>query len=100
MFKKRTGCSKKLESMRRGKERKRLDGDAPDYPIELPELRRKIVVTDYDYGDVTHVFECFKTNRVDCYRVLIDGKLWKKRVGWSNILAVIRKGFIRVRGLQ
>jgi hypothetical protein len=82
--------------MRDKKASLRISGDTPDYPHELPELRRVVTVTDYDFGEVTHVFKCYKTNRVDCYRVVIDNTPWKERIGWSNILSVIRKGFIRV----
>ena len=38
--------------MRQAKERKRLESDAPDYPVELPNLRREIIIIDYDFGKV------------------------------------------------
>ncbi|WP_105258391.1 hypothetical protein [Pseudoalteromonas sp. T1lg88] len=66
-------------------------------PQNIPELRRIIEITDYDSGEpITHKLELYKTDRIDCYKVLVDGKLWKKRIGWSNILAGIRKALPRV----
>lgn len=63
---------------------------------ELPLLRRRIEIVDYDFGEVRHVIEMYRTNRVDCYRVLADGKEWKSRIGWSGVLEGIRKSFVRV----
>jgi len=63
----------------------------------IPELRRVIEITDYDKGvPTTHKLELYKTNRIDCYRVVVDGKLWKERIVWSNILAGIRKALPRL----
>ena len=63
----------------------------------IPELRRVIEITDYDSGEpITHKLELYKTDRIDCYKVLVDGKLWKNRIGWSNILAGIRKALPRL----
>ncbi|URQ85561.1 hypothetical protein J8Z28_13520 [Pseudoalteromonas sp. SCSIO 43088] len=48
----------------------------------IPELRRVIEITDYDKGvATTRRLELYKTNRIDCYRVVVDGKLWKERIG-------------------
>lgn len=66
-------------------------------PQSIPELRRVIEIIDYDSGEpITHKLELYKTDRIDCYKVLVDGKLWKKRIGWSNILAGIRKALPRL----
>ena len=66
-------------------------------PQNIPELRRVIEIIDYDSGEpITHKLELYKTDRIDCYKVLVDGKLWKKRIGWSNILAGIRKALPRL----
>jgi hypothetical protein len=88
--------ARKLEAMRRGKDRARLarplEGRAPD----LPELRREVVVIDYDGPEpVTHTLHLFKTRRVDRYRVEADGKPWKS-CGWSSALAGLRKAYQRV----
>jgi len=47
--------------MRQAKERKRLESDAPDYPVELPNLRREIIIIDYDFGKVVEKIQLFKT---------------------------------------
>lgn len=95
-YRKRTSYSKKLANMRAAKERKRLEGEAPDYPRELPNLRRRVIVIDYDFGKVVHVIDLYRTNRVDCYKAVADGKPWKDRVGWSKVLEGLRKSMIRV----
>ena len=66
-------------------------------PQSIPELRRVIEIIDYDSGEpITHKLELYKTDRIDCYKVLVEGKLWKQRIDWSNILAGIRKAFPRL----
>jgi len=85
--------------MRLAKERRRLEGDSPDYPKELPELRRKIIIIDYDFGETRHEMVLYKTNRRDCYKAVADGKVWKDKVGWSRVLTGIRKSFVRVRAM-
>ena len=86
----------RLEAMRRGRERARIEGPAPDYPAILPDLRRRIVIEDWDFGHKVHVLELHRTNRLDCYRVVADGVEWKDRIGWSKILAGLRKSMPRV----
>jgi len=86
----------RLEAMRRGRERARLDGPAPDYPAALPELRREIIIIDHDFGEKIHRLMLYRTDRVDCYRCVADGVEWKERVGWSKILAGLRKSMPRV----
>lgn len=86
----------KLAAMRRGADAARMATPAPDYPRELPDLRRRIVIEDFDFGHRVHVLELHKTNRVDCYRVEVDGKPWKARIGWSRLLEGLRKSMPRV----
>lgn len=86
----------RLEAMRRGRERARLDGPVPDYPQALPELRRQIIIRDFDFGEKIHTLDLYQTDRVDCYRVVADGVEWKERIGWSKILAGLRKSMPRV----
>ncbi len=82
---------KLLEKMRQGKEEKRLASPSPDYPVILPEVRKRIVVENFDFGYEKQVMELYKTNRVDCYNVFIEGKLWKENTGFSRILEFLRK---------
>lgn len=74
----------RIQLMRAAKDAKRTSGSAPDYPAELPVLRRRIVVTDFDFGEQAHVLELYRTNRVDCYRVVADGVEWKRRAGGGD----------------
>jgi hypothetical protein len=73
-----------------------MAGPAPDYPIVLPGLRREIIIIDHDFGERVHRLALYKTSRIDCYRVEVDGRPWKERIGWSQILAGLRKSLPRV----
>lgn len=95
-YRKRAKMSAKLAAMRAGKERARLARPAPEYPPTLPELRRTIIVVDHDFGEVTHRIDLYRTARVDCYRAVADGRPWKNRIGWSRVLATLRKSFPRL----
>ena len=56
MYKKRIKGSRKfnerLARARAERQRRRLEAPAPAYPPGLPELRRRIVVEDFDLGEV------------------------------------------------
>lgn len=96
LTKKAAAQRQRLLAMRADRDRARLAAPAPDYPPTLPDLRRRIVIEDFDLGHKVHVLELHRTNRVDCYRVVADGVGWKKRAGWSKILAGLRKSMPRV----
>lgn len=96
MYRRTKRSAETLAAMRRGKDAARMARPAPDYPPALPDLRRRIVIEDFDFGHQVHVLELFRTNRIDCYRVVADGVEWKRRIGWSKILAGLRKSLPRV----
>jgi len=85
-----------LAQMREARALKRVSGTAPDYPRTLPLLRRRLVITDYDFGEVIHTLDLYRSDRIDCYRIHVDGKPWKERIGWSRILSWLRKSLHRV----
>lgn len=90
---------RKLQAMKRGRERAAIARQPRGRMPLLPELRREVVVTDYDTGQpVTHRMQLFRSDRVDCYRALADGEPWKDRVGWSKALVGLRKAYQRVPG--
>ena len=63
----------KYAKARAAREEMRINGIHPEYPSELPELRRLIIITDYDTGTpVTHRLELYRSNRIDCYNVWIE----------------------------
>lgn len=87
-----------LAKARAAKEKKRLSANLPDYPPDLPSLRRLIEITDYDSGTpITHRIELYRSDRIDCYNVKIDGHPWQQRIGWSRILEGLRKALPRLR---
>ena len=88
--------ARKLEAMRRGRDRARMAREPEGRAPELPNLRREVTVIDFDGGEpVAHTLRMFKTRRVDVYRVEADGKPWKS-CGWSVALAGLRKSYQRV----
>jgi hypothetical protein len=88
--------ARKLEAMRRGKDAARMARPAPGRAPDLPELRREVIVIDYDTGQpISHTLHLYRTNRVDTYRIEADGKPWK-RGGWSKALEGLRKSYQRV----
>ena len=95
-YRKRKIESRKLKNMREVRLRKIAESDPPEYPISLPELRRQIIVRDFDFGTVEHVINLFKENRIDTYRMEVDGRLYAIHIGWSRVLEIIRKQFLRV----
>jgi len=97
MYRKTERQLSRFATMRAAKVRKSLECDAPDYPAILPDLRRTIIIIDYDSGvPVHHQIDLHKTGRIDQYRAIVDGELWKKRIGFSGVLAGIRKSMPRI----
>jgi hypothetical protein len=97
MYRKRTAMSRKLAAARASKDAARMAGTAPDYPPDLPHLRRVVIVIDYDQGaPVIETMRLYHTSRVDSYRAEINGATWRQRIGWSGVLEGLRKSFVRV----
>ena len=63
----------------------------------LPQLRRELIVIDYDTGaPVTHTLRLYRCGRIDQYLVEADGHPWRDRIGWSKVLAGVRKSYQRL----
>lgn len=91
--------TKRARERRRDFERLGRDPSAPDRQDRWtpPDLRRVIEITDFDTGQpVTHRIELRRSDRIDCYSVTADGKPWRQRAGWAQVLAGIRKAMPRV----
>ena len=83
-----------LARARAAKERKRFENAEPR-PAPLPQKRITIDITRHDCADERHVFELHSTNRIDVYRVEVDGRMWK-RCGLTQVLEGIRKATPRI----
>ena len=83
--------------MRAARETQRQEGPCPIYPSVLPDLRKTIVIIDHDFGKKVNVLKCYQSGRIDQYRVEVNGKPWKERIGLAGILAGIRKAMPPVR---
>ena len=89
--------NERLARARQTRTQNRLELPAPNYPRELPKLRRRVTVEDYDCGEVVrHEIELYRSNRIDCYKICVDGKPLSGRFGWARVLELVRKAFIRV----
>lgn len=99
MYRKTRKYQQQCDAMRAAKERRRLEAEPRDPTPVLPALRRRITVEDFDGGRQVHVMELYRTDRVDCYRAVADGKLWRPRIGWSKVIEALRKSFPRVSAL-
>lgn len=87
---------RQLDAMKRGRELAAMAREPRGRAPDLPELRREVIVIDYDSGQsVTHTLHLYRTSRVDTYRIDADGKPWK-RGGWSACLVGLRKAYPRV----
>lgn len=73
------------------------EGPSPDYPPVLPMLRRRIIVQDFDFGEIRHEINLYRTGRIDCYCMEVDGIVVAYRIGWSRATEKIRKAFLRVQ---
>jgi len=91
--------TKRAQQAVKAREQIRLNNPAPNYPQELPEIRREIIIIDHDFERKEYRMELRKTNRIDCYDCYINGQLWKQRIGWSRVQEWIRKAFPRVSAL-
>lgn len=97
--KQRERLARKLEAMKKGRERAAMAREPRGRMPDLPHLRRELIVIDYDSGKpVTHALHFYRSDRVDCYNITADGKPWKERTGWSKALAGFRKAFQRLPG--
>lgn len=86
--------------MQEGKARARMARE-PVPRWEPPELRRRLIVEDYDTGSVMRtVIDMHRTTRIDSYRVVIDGKPQPERLGWSRILDRVRLAMPRKCSLR
>lgn len=75
------------------KARKRMELPPPDYPVLMDHAKpvRQLVITDLITNE-SHTFTMFiSPHRIDQWRVDVDGKSWKERIGWSRVLAALRK---------
>jgi hypothetical protein len=59
-----------------------LEKNVDHQPVwEIPKLRRVIEITDFDNGElIVHKLELYKTDRIDCYDVYVDGAIWKSEL--------------------
>lgn len=88
---------RRLRAMKRVREMASMAREPRGRMPDLPLLRREVVVIDYDSGDpITHTLHLYRTSRFDQYRAVADGQPWKDRIGWSRVLAGLRKSFLRL----
>jgi len=75
------------------KARNRIQEPPPEYfnDPDYSKPVRKLLYTDLLAG-TTHEFVLYICpQRIDQFKVELDGKLWKERIGWTHVLAGLRK---------
>lgn len=87
--------TRKYKQQRLGPRGGRTPRDPADEAAPLPELRIRITVERFDFGEERHVFELWRTRRVDTYEIFVDGKPWKN-AGITDALVGLRKALPRV----
>jgi hypothetical protein len=94
----REGCKKVKQRMREAKEVIRLNGPAPEYPLPVPNLRRIVIIIDFDFGKkVIKFFKFYKTKRIDSYYI-IDEEGTSIKAGWARFINLyLMKCFVRVK---
>jgi len=100
MYRKRHNGSRKYNAMRGARLTQIEEGPAQDYPRNLPEFRRRIIIEDLDFGSIRHEINLYKTSRIDCYRMEVDGIIIATRIGWAKVLEKARKSFLRVQACR
>lgn len=81
--------------MQEGRARARMARE-PVPRWEPPELRRRLIVEDFDSGEVRRtVIDMHRTSRIDCYRVTVNGIAQAGRPGWSRVLDMLRRAMPR-----
>jgi len=75
----------------------RMSRPAPEYcsPNNTTRPVRKLTFEDCLTGESHTLTLYISPQRVDQFRVEVDGKVWKDNIGWSRILAGLRKSQAR-----
>ena len=86
---------RRIRAMREGKARARMERE-PVIRWQPPELRRRLIVEDYDTGTpLRTVIDMHRTSRIDCYRVTVNGIMQAGRPGWTRVLDMLRRAMPR-----
>lgn len=90
MYRRSARYEQRIRAMQQGRRRAMLARD-PVSRWDPPDLRRRLIVEDYDTGEVQRtVIDMHATTRIDCYRVAVNGNERPGRMGWSRILSLLR----------
>ena len=74
----------RIRAMREGRARVRMERE-PIPRWSPPDLRRRLIVEDYDSGAVNRtVIDMHATTRIDCYRVTVNGIAQAGRPRWAR----------------
>lgn len=67
-FRKTKRSKETLARMQAGRAAARMARPSPEYQATLPDLRRRIIVIDYDFGEQIHTIDLYRTNRTGSVR--------------------------------
>ena len=79
--------------MHSAKARRRMALPPPEYPSHPPldAPLKRITVEDFRLGTKHELTLYPSARRKDQFRVTVDGKAWKQSIGYSRLLAGLRK---------
>lgn len=89
--------------MRAAKTRRRIESPIPSRVPGWtpPDLRRLVILIELDSGrPIVRTLALHRSDRIDCYQARVKGRIWKPRIGWSRVLAGIRKALPRIEGAE
>lgn len=90
------GIVEKYDNMRKAKDAIRIESDCIGYPVEVPKLRKVIIVINFDFIVRINIFKLFRSRHIDQYIVEKNGSKWAGKFGLSKIFEAIRKSEPRV----
>lgn len=65
------------------------ENNAPTIDFNKPV--RRLLYEDLLTGDRKEILLYVCPDRIDQFRVFINGKLWRERLGWTHVLTALRK---------
>ncbi len=100
----RNASAKRCETMRRAKAQRqaeRAEVSGPRLHWQPPELRKIIVVIDFDSGrPMMRMLQLWRGSRIDNYRIVSPKGAAKMPAGWSKVLGTVREKMPRVRAAE
>lgn len=89
----------KSAQMHAAKARKRMESEPPDYRplLDYSAPVQCIRISDFRTGKIHQLTLFHSRRREDCFRVLVNGREWKKSIGYDRMLRGLRTALCNQR---